>query len=54
MIRQLYSESRGARPLFTDVVEKLVSAAQHAGEPGDLQFAPTGNGGWRADVPAFA
>lgn len=49
MVRQLYLEKQGERPMFTQVVENLVAAARHVAETVSARFRELPDGTWRAD-----
>jgi len=56
MLRQLYLEKQGARPLFTAIVDRLAAAARDAVNAAGLSFHEDGDGTWLADrdFPAHA
>jgi DNA-binding transcriptional regulator YiaG len=49
MIRQLYLERQGRRPLFTDLVEKLAASARNAATSASVSFHENADGTWQAD-----
>jgi hypothetical protein len=54
MMRQLYLEREGARPLFTHIVDKLEAAATNAAKEPAVFFHDKADGTWRAGAAAVA
>ncbi len=52
MIRRLYLEREGARPLFTHIVDKLETAATNADKEPAVFFHQKADGTWRAGAAA--